>query len=237
MRQGISLISGVLFLAITITATIIVIQAAIPLVEKLQATAAIEKMKGTFAELDQVIRDVAAQGNGSRRTVSLLVDPGELVVNNTLNLILWTFETKADVITPRTAQRFGNLIIGANLETSLNETTLWGNTTYRIENEHLIVYINKTGNRSSPVTLYTDQLLLAIYNKDTTDWLQNPGFFKVSIDNSPNSVSGLGYTIAVENGSYLPFGQVNAIVNSTYLNYTIKFILESGADFITIEGE
>jgi hypothetical protein len=39
-----------------------------------------------------------------------------------------------------------------------------------------------------------------------------------------------------QTGTDLPYATVSAYMNSAYANYFLNFTLESGADFITIEG-
>lgn len=238
--KGFSLIGGVIFLALTISAAVIIYQAGLPAVQELQATAAVDKMKSTLSELDSIIRAVAGEGQGSKRTVFISSEPGILTINGTANTIIWELETTAPVISPRTSQQFGNLIVGSNLEASVEE----GNFTrvspevpaFIMRNAHLDVYINRTGSPSSQTPISTNALVLAIYNKDLDSWLDNPGFLEISIDSQENSKSGTGYTQAEALGDNLPFGKVTAFMDTTYLDYNLFFILESGADFLTIEA-
>ena len=104
-RKAISMISGIIFLALTITATAIIYQAGLPAVQKLQEAAAVEEMKATLSDFDRVIREVAGEGRGSKRTVFISSDPGVLTINDTANTIKWTIETEAPVISPRTSQK------------------------------------------------------------------------------------------------------------------------------------
>jgi hypothetical protein len=238
--KGISLISGVIFLALTISATVIIYSAAYPLVIQMQDQASFEKMTTTLSELDGVIRAVAAGGPGTKRTVFIDPQPGVLTINDTKETIEWEMETSALFISPRTAQRFGNLIIGSNLETSLLE----GNYThtspeipcYIMENSHLKVYVRRIGSESSPVAAATSNILIAIYNKDLNSWLNNPGFMEFSIDNSYGK-TGQIYTKPETTGYNLPYGSVKVVVDSTYIDYNLSLELPSGADFIEIRGE
>ena len=40
----------------------------------------------------------------------------------------------------------------------------------------------------------------------------------------------------VDSGYNLPYATVSAFMNSSYLDYYINFTLQSGADFVEIEG-
>ncbi len=234
MKKGITLISGVLFLAITITATFIVYEAGMPVIKKMQAAAAVEKMKDVFSQLDEIIREVASEGRGSKRTIYFKVDPGKLVVNESNDFIYWELETDSKLLSPRTSKTFGNIVIGSNLNTYANETQFQGNDAYVLRNEHLAVYIKKIGSPNNYTSYTTRDLLLGMYNKDLSTWLDLENL-EISIDNSINSVSGNGYTQLSSTGYNLPYATVTARMNSSYIDYYIKFTLESGADFLEIE--
>lgn len=238
--KGISLISGVIFLAVTLVAVFIVYEAAVPVVNKMRDAVYIQNMRDALVRLDEAIRQVASEGRNSRRSVSMHIDAGKLVVNGTDDVIYWEYETDTPVISPRTYQKFGNLILGSNLNTKAYE----GNYTlispeiecYIMENEYLKVYVRKVGSASSHASYYTNQTLVGIYNKDLDVWLNNTGFLEISVDNETTSKSGTGYTQLLDTSNYLPYATVMAFMNSSYLEYFINFTLESGADFIEIEG-
>jgi hypothetical protein len=233
--KGIALISAVIFLAFTIIAVGIVYQAGAPLVAKMQAAASIEKMKEALSELDRMILEVASEGKGSKRTVYFDVDPGTLYVNGTQNVIYWVFETTALVISPRTSQKFGNLIIGSNLETSGYEGTHGGDDAYILENEHLKVFIKKIGSPSSHASYNTTDLLLAVFQKDLNVYMDLQSL-NISIDDAGSSTAGSGYTYLQNGGSNLPYASVIAFMNSSYVDYYVNFTLQSGTDFLEIEA-
>ncbi len=235
MSRGMSLISGVIFLAITIAVTVLIYEAGMPAIQKMQAASVIEKMKDTFTELDKIIRKVASEGKYSKRTVYLRVDPGRLTVNETTDSIYWEVETDTPVISSGTSQRFGNVIIGANLEASAYEGTYEGTDAYILENEYLRVYIKKIGSSGSYASYSTSDILLAVYNKDTKNWLDLHSL-QISIDNKVTSMSGNGYTAMLDSGYNLPYAAAFARMNSSYIDYYINFTLTSGADFIEIEA-
>ena len=240
MRKGITMVSAVLFLAIVITAVFLIYQTAVPIINRMQVSAAVERMKGVFSELDEIIQQTASEGKGSKRTMYMRIDPGKVVVNSTQDTIYWELETNAEVISPRTYQRIGNIVIGANMETMVYE----GNYTYSspetecyiMENEHLRVYVRKVGSPSSLASIQTKNLLVAIYNKDMGQWLNNTGFFDMSIDFNETSKAGNGYTNPLDTGYNLPYGTVSALIDSDHMKYYVNFTLQSGADFIEIEA-
>jgi hypothetical protein len=240
MKKCVSLISGVIFLALTISAAFIVYETAVPVIKKMQSAAVIEQMKNTFVELNKIIKKVASEGEGSRRSVDIKIDFGKLVVNETEDVIYWEYETDAPVMSPRTMQTYGDIIIGSNLDTKAYEAnyTLVNPEipAYVMENEHLKVYIRKIGSTTNYENYNTSQLLLAIYQKDLDRWLNNEGFLEISIDNEETSKTGNGYTTLEKTGNFLPFATVTAYMNSSYKKYYINFTLESGTDFLEIRG-
>lgn len=235
-RKGISIMSGVIFLAFTAAAVMIVYEMGMPVVEKMQASAIIDRMRTTFAQLDDVIQEVAAEGKGSKRTVNMRVDLGKITFNESEDTVKWEIDTAAPIISPRTKQQWGNVIIGSNLDVSANQSTYGGGDVFLLRNQHLEVYINKTGTSSAYAGLGTNGLLLAIYNKDLDQWISSPGFLEITIDYNNLSITGDGYTSLTETGNYLPYGEVTAYMESDYgFNYYVYFVLEAGADFLQIK--
>jgi len=232
--RGLSIISGVIFIAITISTIAVVYEAGMPVIKKMQASASIEKMKDVFSDLDNVIRDVASEGTGSKRTIYLKIDPGKIVVNDTQDAIYWKLDTEARVVDPRTAQTFGNIVIGSNLETSAYEenysVTYPQIPAYKMENEHMIVFIRKLG--PAYENFMTNNLLLGVYNKDLGVWFNNTGMFDVTVDDQTSSRTANGTTSLLASGYNLPSATVYALVNSTYMLYNVNFTLESGEDFL-----
>ena len=232
--KAITLISTIIFIAVTIAAVGVIYYTAMPVIKRLQAAAAIENMRGTMSEMDKIIQEVASEGTGSKRTINLKMDRGTLYVNETEDVVYWYYETDADVISPRTYQRYGNILIGANLETNATESTLNGRGSYVLSNEHLKVFIQRFGGPSNLTAYNTSQLLLGIFNKDLNAWMPLD-YLRISVDNQTGSESGTGYTTLETSGKYLPYGIVTAYMNSGYATYHINFTLESGADFVEIE--
>jgi hypothetical protein len=231
MKKAISLISAVLLIGITISVIAIVYQAGMPIIEKMQASAATESIKSSFVELNERIQRVASETNGSRRTMSFRIEPGDLIVNDTEDVVYWILDTEAVIFSPRTASYYGNLIFGSNLETKAYEEDYSGTDCYVLENEHIKTYFKKLGSPSSLVGYSTHELLVAVYQKDLDKWLD--ASLEISVDDG--SINGVGYTALERSGNALPYGKVSAYMSSS-AEYYINFTLESGADFITIEG-
>lgn len=235
MKKGMLLISGILFLAITISAVFIVYELGMPIINKMQAAAVIDDMKSTFTELDNEIQEIASEGRGSKRIYYLRISAGKFIVNSSKNWIQWEYETDAPVISPRTAQWIGNVVIGSNLNTKAYMSTHDGAPVYVLENEHLKVYINRTGSVANLVQMNTSDILTGIWQKDMSVLL-GLKYLNITLDNNQTSGTGSGYTGVQRLGENLPYATAYAYINSQYENYFINITLESGADFIIIEG-
>ncbi|MFH1444925.1 MAG: hypothetical protein ABIF08_00390 [Nanoarchaeota archaeon] len=232
--KAIALISSIIFIAVTVAAIGVIYYTGMPIIQKLQAAATIESMRGTMSELDRLVQEVASEGKGSKRTLNLKLDKGTIYVNGTEDVINWYYETNAEVISPRTYQRFGNMIIGANMETNATEGSFSGTPAYVLTNEHLKVFFKRFGGPTNATTYNTSEILLGVYNKDMGAWMPLD-YLKIMIDNQTSSENGTGYTAIHDTGKFLSYGIVTAYMNSTYLEYHINFTLESGADFFEIE--
>jgi hypothetical protein len=235
--KAISLISGVLFLAFLIAATWIVYSTSIPTLQKIQCSATMEKMKNSFVNLDKIAREVASGGEGSKRTIDINIDEGEIHVRGENNTIYWEYECPEAIVSPRTFQTIGNVIFGSNLDVSAYEGVCSGETSYILENSHLKACFKKIGSPSNFTSYNTSDILLYLYQKDLGEVLPLE-YLEITLDDDQTSKEGIGYTQLERQGYNLPYGEVTAYIESNYgINYRILFILESGGDFLIIRGE
>jgi hypothetical protein len=235
--KGLSLISGVLFMAFLIAATGIVYWTAVPTLQKVQCSMVMDKMKSSFVSLDEVIQKVAAEGEGSKRTISLNIDEGEIHFDGDNETIYWEYECSTPIISPRTFQTFGNVIFGANLDAKAYEGVCLGQAAFILENEHLIACLKKIGSEGNNTRYNISEVLLSLYQKDTGQTLPLE-YLEITLDNNQTSSTGVGYTHLSKTGYHLPYGEVTAYMESDYgITYSVKLILESGEDFLTIKGE
>ncbi len=235
--KGISLISGVLFTAFLIAATAIVYWTAVPVIQKMQCAATMDKMKASFVNLDKVVQTVASEGEGSKRTIDFNIDEGEIYISGDNDTIYWTYECNAEIFSPRTFQTFGNLIIGSNMDTGAYESSCQGYDSFVLENEHLKVCLKKVGSPDNKTYYNISDVLLLVYHKDIGEVLPLE-YLEITLDDDQTSSTGNGYTKLVRSGQHLPYGEVTAYMESDYgITYSINFVLESGEDFLIIRGE
>jgi hypothetical protein len=235
--KGLSITTEVVFLAVIVTLVFLVYTMASPVIYSMQAASVFDQTKSFMLEFDEAIQDVASQGKGSRKTIHVTMGAGNLELDEQFDTIKWTLETDSMIVSPRSMQQIGNLMVGSNLDVRAYENETQG--TYVLENQRLIAHFKKAGSESSYANYNTSELLVEIYNKDLGTWLDLQRL-EISVDSNPDSMNATGYTEIVVEGNNLARGQVTAHMSTPYVflsNYSVTFTLESGADFITIEGD
>jgi hypothetical protein len=237
--RGLSIITEVVFLAIIISLIFLVYSIAAPMIYTMQVSSAFDQGKSMMLQLDELIQEVADQRKGGKRSIFVTLGAGTTSLDPVTDTMIWVLDTDAMIVSPRSMQQVGNLIIGSNLNSMAYEGNLSGVDAHVLENQNIRVYIKKIGAPGSPASYETSELLLGIYNKKISKWMPMERL-EISIDNSPDSKDGTGYTEIVTPGYALPRGEVLAHIETSYdfkSNYTISFLLESGADFLTIGAE
>jgi len=238
MKKGVGLVMGILFIAILVSATAVVYQVGYPVVEKMQCAAITSKMQSTFVKLDQVLQETAAGGKGSKRVINLKIDEGSLTIDTNNDILYWNYQCTAPVISPRSSQRYGNVIIGVGLDAMAYTGSCQGEVSaFILENEHIMACFKSVGSETSHVAIDTSQIVLGVKQKDLDVWMPLESM-TITIDGDVSSQTGTGYTKITNVGDNLPYGEVIAYIDSNYegIDYNIHFILESGADFLTIRG-
>lgn len=236
--KGMNILTEVIFLAVIISLIFLVYAMASPIMYSMQVSGAFEQAKSMMLSLDDLIHEVASEGKGGRRSFHVTLGAGTTTLNESTDSISWALDTDAMIVSPRSMQQIGNLIVGSNLDTQAYEGSYSGQDAYVLENSILRVFVSKIGSEQSPQPYNTSELLLGVYNKKLLRWMPMERL-EISIDNSLASMSGTGYTELATAGYNLPKGEVLAHISTpyTYLNnYTISFSLESEADFLIIEG-
>ena len=237
LMKAMTMVSAVIFLAITISIMALIYNMGSPVIEKMQQSASLGKMKIIFSEIDEKIQEVASEGNGSRRVLDMDFTFGRIGVDSARNILLWEAQSRHILMLPRTAEYFGNMVVGSNMETSVYEGNYKGGDVYVLENSHLRVYLKKVGSKASPVSYSMNDVLMGVYQKDLGEYMPIQSF-DVTIDDDSGSSSGTGYTHVERTGDLLPYGTVTAHMESTTpsITYSVRFTLESGTDFLKIEG-
>src|SRR3989344_4925059 len=109
-------ISAVLYILIAAVAMVIILQAGLPLLNKMKDRTTFERSKNVLASVDQKIIEVAGEGAGSQRVIPIEIREGNIIVDENNDRMQWQLETKTEVIEPRTSLEQGNLKIYSNIE-------------------------------------------------------------------------------------------------------------------------
>lgn len=221
------MIGGVLFIAISMAAIIIVLSITNPKVSNMKDIIAIDQAKDMLASIDRVVRDVTSEAPGSTRTIPIQIKSGKLTIDDATNTIYYEIDTDAEVISPRTKRRIGNLWFSSNTNvTAYNDTTH-----YYLENEHLRINISRYGTQKNHVYMNPDFLIDGIYFKDKNQAMTD----NITIHIDGAALSGTGYNYAESLRTDLARGRISNFFNTTTVNYTVHITLESGEDFFQIQ--
>ena len=222
-------VSAVLYALIAVLALVLILEAGLPIMERMKDRATFTKVKDIMLNLDKHIQDVANEGEGSQRIISLDVKDGELSFNN--NQVVWEMKTKQKIIDPRTSTSIGNLIITSNANVITYETPLYHTMSTGIENDTFEVRVNRTGSRTNWEEINTSKIIDYIsYNG-----VKMNGTFSFSLNNLAGSTFGNGYTELIPGGNRTNLGRAKVVahINSSFAQYDLEILLESYSDFIS----
>ncbi|MDY6773769.1 MAG: LamG domain-containing protein, partial [Candidatus Nanohaloarchaea archaeon] len=137
-RKAVSpLLSMAFYIAIVLAGVTIVLNVGMPMLERMQETAAIQHSVEQFNELDSVVRTVAGEGRYSSRTFRLSFDRGRITFNNASDSLVYRIKTTSGIISTHTAVRQGEVVLSANAEVEVNRSEVDGIDCYRIVTEEL----------------------------------------------------------------------------------------------------
>ncbi|MBI2667453.1 hypothetical protein HYX17_01640 [Candidatus Woesearchaeota archaeon] len=112
-------ISAVLYTALGVVIITIILSAGLPLINKIRDRNLVTQTKNIMHTLDDNIRKVVNEGPGSKRFISpLIIDGGELVIDETNDRMIWSLKTKNKMAEP-------NIVFDeSSLKLFLNETAV-----------------------------------------------------------------------------------------------------------------
>lgn len=217
-------ISAILYVLVVVVIMVLVLEAGLPILKGIRDKSSFNRARDIMAALDQQIRDIASEGQGSRRVLPIEISKGELKVED--SKLRWKIETESKVIEPGSRTDMGNLIIASDVDVSATQNS----THYLIQNSRILVDLNRVGSKTNWSNINTSALINYIQFKDSGD--KTNGTFVFIVNESAASTTGTGYTSLAQSGSGLTSAVVTAHVNSTNFEYDLKLALESKADFI-----
>ncbi|MFB6166979.1 MAG: LamG domain-containing protein [Candidatus Nanohaloarchaea archaeon] len=144
MGKGVSpLISMVFYVAVIVSAIAIVMGVAMPTLERMQETAAIQGSMNTLQTIDQMVRSVASEGKYSTRTTTLRFGRGQYVFDNETGELYYRIDTTSNIVSTHTSVKRGPVLLSANADVSLNTTEINGIDCYMMTNQYLEACIRK----------------------------------------------------------------------------------------------
>ncbi|MBI2142813.1 hypothetical protein HYU20_00535 [Candidatus Woesearchaeota archaeon] len=229
-KKGAIWVSAVIYVLVGVVVLTIVIEAGIPLINKLQERSDVNRARNTFTSIDQQIQEVAKEGQGSQRVVPLEVSEGTVRVED--NKLRWKIETTSKIIEPKTRVELGNLVIASDVDVSAAEHP----SSFIIQNSKILVNFTKFGSQSNQTTVNTSALVNYITFKDTGS--STTGTFTFFINQNASSTNGTGYSELLQSGTGLASATLKTHVNSTIYDYDLLLSIDSKADFLraTIEN-
>lgn len=220
-------ISAVIYVLVTVAVLVLVLEAGIPLLNSMRERAAYARAKETFANLDKQIEEVAREGQGSQRVISLEVPRGEVTVEG--QKLRWKLETDNKILEPRTKVDLGNLKVLADVDSAAAETGGF----FIAENSRILVNFSKLGSESNWTAMNTSRIIN--YVKFKQDNSQTNITFNFYINGTQSTGNGTGYTALLETGTGLATATLRAHVNSSSFEYDLLLHLDSKADFLRTE--
>lgn len=234
MSKGVSEVAtSAIYVGVTVSAISVAITAGVPALENMQEAASIRQAQQFMQQLDSNVQTVVSEGEGSARTVSGEFERGEMYFDDDTETLIYELQSDADVISPQTVSRDGNVILSSSANVEVYNTTVDGTKCYMMENNRVKACIKKVAEQGNPENINTSELLTLYEFKDNNRELD--ANLSVELNNEERTSYGTGYTTA-ETGEFIGTGEVKATISSEYgFTYDIFFRLPTGADFLQID--
>lgn len=232
MKGASEIITAVMLLGVTVVSTGVVLEVTGPAIENIRDDSAIDRSVSFLNFVDERVREVASEGEGSTRTVQVELDRGEFQSNSAEDTFGYSLETDSAAITPQTQTSIGAVELSSNAMTEVSESTKNGEDCFLMENEKVEACIKKVGSEDSYQSINSSELITYYRAKDGGEMNLD---FKVELNEEFDSSFGQGYTYAEELGENQPYGNIWAVIDAeNNMQYRISFRLSSGADFLSI---
>jgi len=108
------LISTFLVIVITITAIALVFQLGNPSIGRAQEILLLEEGKRNIFSIDNAVKNVLQEGQGSTRVVTITVSDGSYIVNSTSDSIVFIMDSKSQIIDVGVTQVENNIQISGS---------------------------------------------------------------------------------------------------------------------------
>lgn len=233
--KGISEVAtAALYIGVSIAAISTALTVGGPALENIRDASAIRNARQFMQEVDTAVQEVAAEGEGSTRTLDISIDRGRFFYDDTSNSLVYELETDAGVISPQSSRMVGDVRLTSNANVQVYNDTVDGVDCVMMENEHTKICIRHVPRESPLKDINTSRLLMLHEYKDGSRQLD--GNLSVKLNGVAGTSHGQGYVTVDRYGSFIGTGRVTARVNSEYgYSYDMVFELPTGADFVRVD--
>lgn len=218
-------ISAILFILVITVSLTIVLRAGTPLVTNLQDKTIFTRQKNLFLSLDQNIRDIAAEGQGSQRVIPVEIEKGQLEVTD--GTLRWAFKTDAKILESGSEIDLGNLYITSNSDVYTQET----NETYLLGNTYVKYLFHKCDEDSCMIN--SSNVLLSVNFTNPENGVESESSGEFGFEFGDGAWVLPGYSELQDAGSNLGQASLYYYINTTSTNpIVLEFMLGSSRDFI-----
>ncbi len=232
MKGASEIITAVMLLGVTVVSSGVVLEVTGPAIDNIRDDSAVDRSVSFLNFVDERVREVASEGEGSTRTVQVDLDRGEFEVNDSEDTFGYSLETGSASISPQSQTTIGAVQLASNANVKVKEETRNGEECFLMESDKVEACIKKVGSEDNLQSINSSEMITYYSVKDSGEMDLN---FDVELNSDPQSSHGEGYTYAEELGSNQPYGTVWSVINAeNNMNYRISFRLYSGADFLSI---
>jgi len=221
-------VSTIIITALVIVAIGMVLNIGNPIISKSQTSAQIQEAEEIMKHLDNYIKEIASEGNGSSRIFSFTASGGSFMADAREDSIQFKING------PRTMEylsrkKHGDLytISGNDVDCSTTSNSLI------MSNSRLNITFQRKGSSSNWVAINTSQNILNITQRDlgiTVNFTNT----SVMINGDSTTSNGTGYSEILRTGDNRPFCIAHFHINSS-VEYDIYYTLFAGADFLVQE--
>jgi hypothetical protein len=103
------LIAAILIMMISIAGAVIVLQFAQPSVDRLKEISLFEESKKILTQIDNAVRTVSEEGEGSTRVLQLSVSGGSYLIDTYKNAVMFSMDSRSQIIGIDISQKEGNV--------------------------------------------------------------------------------------------------------------------------------
>lgn len=230
-----TILSLVMVFAIALAAILIALNFGQPIIDLAQTSSEIRDAEITMRFMDNYMREVAQEGNGSIRKYPFTA-PKRFEVLKDEDAIVFVGEGSPSLVDFNTRSKKENLLYIAGSDVNCREAdgNSDGITDLILDNTYVRFVFNKTARTDPFSNIDTNYAMLNMTQKSTGTSII-PVNSSIFIDDNSSSSYGNGYSELLRTGNNLPFCTVHFFVNSTPAKYDVYYRLYSAADFLSVQ--